>query len=315
MTLEQILEDLKTDRIKKCILDSDMYNEIDDQYAFAYCMGNPKINLLSVNAAPFYNERVENFEIGMEVSYIEAVRLVEVCGKSDSVPVYKGSRTKFTAENNFMPIDSPAARNIVKTVKESDEIVYILSTGCCSNITSAILMEPDIKNNMCVIWLGGHELDYGNCDECNLSHDYIAGQLLINSTVPLILLPAMGHSNSKGGTMQITVNFDDLNNIKGDGKAQKFFREELPSEYARGKNNDIPFLIWEKGMGRILWDVAAPAVISIPETFDFSIIPAPIFADNKVYAFDKTRHKIIYMNKLDKNAVVEDTWRSINNIE
>lgn len=314
MTLEQILEDLKTDRIKKCILDSDMYNEMDDQYALAYCIGNPKIDLLSVNAAPFYNERVESFELGMEASYAEALRILKICGKADSVPVYKGSTTRFTAQNGFMPINSPAANNIINTVKESNEIIYILAIGCCSNITSAILMDPCIKNNICVIWLGGHELDFENCDECNLSHDYIAGQLLLNSGVPLIMLPAWGNSPGTGGTRQIVIYHEDLNNIKGNGTAQKFFREEFPAEYVSGKNNNIPFLIWDKGMHRILWDIAAPAVISIPDAFDFSIIPAPIFTDNKVYAFDQTRHKIIYMKKLDKNAVTDDAWRSIGNI-
>ena len=35
MTIEQILEDIKSPRVKKVILDADMYNEMDDQYALA----------------------------------------------------------------------------------------------------------------------------------------------------------------------------------------------------------------------------------------------------------------------------------------
>ena len=34
--IEEILFDLKSDRKKKVILDTDAYNEIDDQFAIAY---------------------------------------------------------------------------------------------------------------------------------------------------------------------------------------------------------------------------------------------------------------------------------------
>ena len=35
MTIYEILDDIRSDRVKKCIVDADMYNEIDDQYALA----------------------------------------------------------------------------------------------------------------------------------------------------------------------------------------------------------------------------------------------------------------------------------------
>ena len=53
MTLEQILEDIKNDRVKKIILDSDIAIEMDDQYALAYCLGSEKIQLLSANGGTF----------------------------------------------------------------------------------------------------------------------------------------------------------------------------------------------------------------------------------------------------------------------
>ena len=53
MTIEEILCDIKSDRVKKVILDSDMGIELDDQYALAHCIGCDKIDLLSVNAETF----------------------------------------------------------------------------------------------------------------------------------------------------------------------------------------------------------------------------------------------------------------------
>ena len=310
MTLEQILEDIKSPRVKKCILDSDMYNEVDDQYAFAYCLASDKVDLKSVNAAPFHNEKSSSFEDGMYKSFDETMHILDLCDMQ--LPVYKGATKRISDNANFAPVDSEGARNIIKTVKESDEIIYVLTTGCCTNVTSACLIDPSIKDNMCVIWLGGHEISHTNCWEFNLAQDYFAGQLLINSGVPMVLLPAGNAEGSLGGTIQLAISIDDLKQIKGDGKVQRFFAVDLPAEFI--STPEKPNVAgWVNGM-RCLWDVAAPATLSVPEAFDFWIIPAPIFGDDHKYAFDKTRHKIIYMNKLDPKMVLDDTYRSIERI-
>lgn len=310
MTLEQILEDIKTDRVKKCILDSDMYNEMDDQYALAYCLGSDKINLLSVNAAPFDNNKVPDFKAGMEASYDETFRILDLCGKNDgSIPVFKGSDVRFSPENDYAPIDSPAARNIIKTVKESDEIIYILATGCCSNVISAYLIDPTIKDNVCVIWLGGHSLDYCDCDEFNATQDFPAAQRLINSDIPLILLPAFANDKACG-TQVLRCGFEELSKITGDKEPQKFFRETFPMKFAC-KHDPNPDL---KAWSRVIWDIAAPGLIANPTSYTFKIIPAPVFTDKIRYAFDSTRRKIIYMEKLDKDVVFADTWKAINSL-
>lgn len=38
LTIEEVLEDIKSDRVKKVIFDADAGNEIDDQYALAYAL-------------------------------------------------------------------------------------------------------------------------------------------------------------------------------------------------------------------------------------------------------------------------------------
>ena len=91
MTLEQILEDIKSPRVKKCILDSDMYNEVDDQYAIAYMLRSPeRVNLKAIYAAPFSNPKSQyKGGIGMELSYNEIKRILTLVKKD--TPVYRGS--------------------------------------------------------------------------------------------------------------------------------------------------------------------------------------------------------------------------------
>ena len=54
MNMETLKAALHDGTVKKIILDTDTYNEIDDQFALAYAMlSKDKVDLLSVNAAPF----------------------------------------------------------------------------------------------------------------------------------------------------------------------------------------------------------------------------------------------------------------------
>ena len=53
-----IPEELKKNTPKAVILDTDAYNEIDDQYTIAYAMLSPdRVRLLAITAAPFFNSR------------------------------------------------------------------------------------------------------------------------------------------------------------------------------------------------------------------------------------------------------------------
>ena len=49
------------------VLDTDTYNEIDDQFALAYLIrSDEKLNLKAVYAAPFYNDKSTGPADGME---------------------------------------------------------------------------------------------------------------------------------------------------------------------------------------------------------------------------------------------------------
>ena len=59
MTNEQLIKNLHTPFGKAdVVLDTDAYNEIDDQFAISYMLkSSDKLNLLRIYAAPFFNEK------------------------------------------------------------------------------------------------------------------------------------------------------------------------------------------------------------------------------------------------------------------
>lgn len=69
-----------------CVLDTDTYNEIDDQYALSLMIKSPKLNLRAIYAAPFFNTHSTSPEDGMERSYDEILKLLTLMGKEDKKP-------------------------------------------------------------------------------------------------------------------------------------------------------------------------------------------------------------------------------------
>ena len=66
------------------VLDTDTYNEIDDQYALAYLIkSEEKLHLKAVYAAPFHNEKSSGPEDGMEKSYQEIHHILDLMEKQE----------------------------------------------------------------------------------------------------------------------------------------------------------------------------------------------------------------------------------------
>ena len=296
MTIKEILADIKSDRKKKVILDTDTANEIDDQYAMGFCYMSEKMELLSVNAAPFTNEKTDDYAHGADMSFDEAHKTLKLIDPDYTTPVYRGSRA--TIEHSGRPyIESEACDNIIKTVRESDEIIYVLAIATLTNVASAIMKAPDIKDNMCVIWAGSNWLEGDNLGEFNLVQDYVAGQIVINSGVPFVMCPAWFVVSD------LTTRIEPIRELKGINPLCDYLVEITEQCYERaGKPH------W---WVRTIWDIAIPAILHCPECAQLEIIKAPIMTEERIYAFDDSRHEMIYLRKIDRDITFENAFREI----
>ena len=107
MNNEQFLKNLQTPKNRiDVVLDTDTYNEIDDQFAIAYMLKNAdKLNCKGICAAPFYNMNSLSPEDGMIKSYDEIYKILNLMGETKAV--YKGSRNYLKDENT--PQESESA--------------------------------------------------------------------------------------------------------------------------------------------------------------------------------------------------------------
>lgn len=299
MTLKEILADIRSDRIKKCVIDTDAYNEIDDQFAIAYSYFSKKIDILAVYAAPFFNGNSASYEDGMERSYDEIVRVLGCCDPEFTVPVLKGSRVSI--DESGKAVESEAVDHLIKLAHETNEIIYVLGMGAITNVASAIIKDPSIKDNLCVIWLAASEMHAEHLDEFNLNQDYKAGQLLLNSGVHMMLCPAWSV------VWALKAYLPDILELKGVNSACDCLYDLGYGYYlGAGAPND-----WY----RCLWDIAAPAILDNPDCAEISIITAPVMTDDRKYAFDSTRHQIMILTKIDRDKTYEKAWETLKNAQ
>src|SRR5918911_670213 len=74
------------------VLDTDTYNEIDDQFALVYAMLSPeRLKVEAVYAAPFHNSRSSGPADGMQKSYDEIIRVLDRLGRPSQGVVFESS--------------------------------------------------------------------------------------------------------------------------------------------------------------------------------------------------------------------------------
>lgn len=293
MTIYEILDDIKSERKKKVILDTDAFNEIDDQFAIAYTYLSEKMELLAVCAEHYKHDRQRDPAAGMEKSYDEIIKVLSLTDPAYKTPVFHGSTTSIDAVGDA--VESDAAENIIRIVRESDEIVYIAAIGAITNVASAIMKAPDIKEKMCVLWLGCNQLDMADPIEYNLEQDYKAGQFLLDCGVPTVIVPACWVTSVLRSRIENTAKLKGANPV-----CDYLYKISEEAYIAVGRPET-----W----ARTIWDLGAPAIFENPECAEFEIVPTPILTDERKYAFDEKRHKMIIVTKLHRDPIFARAWK------
>ena len=295
-----ILETLVSKKgIVKVILDTDTYNEIDDQFALVQMLLSKKrMDVLSINAAPFsMNNRSDDPQKGMELSYDEIFRLLEKIDFKKNNFVFKGS-TKYVGFDK-KPISSPAADNIIETALKcsANDPLCVIAIGAITNVSSAILKEPEIINKIVVVWLGGNALYWPENNEFNLKQDIGGAQVLFDSGVSLVLVPCKGVTSHLISTVPEIEKY-----IEPHGEIGKF----LAMRFKEYNNN-------HKGWSKEIWDMAAISWVLNEEWAPTNIAPSPILLDDKRWAFDENRHPIKIVYEIKRDLILQDFIEKLEN--
>lgn len=297
LTTEQRLHMLETPQsLVDLVIDTDAYNEIDDQFAISYALcASDRVRLLALCAAPFKNERSTGPADGMEKSYQEILRLLKLVEKN--VPVYRGSTAYLPDEKT--PVVSDAAEALVRLAMEhtTEEPLYVAAIGAITNVASALLLKPEIADRMVVVWLGGNAIDWPDNLEFNVLQDVASARVVFGSGVPLVILPCQGvvtHFTTTGPELEYW--------LKGRNPLCDYLVQQTVDEvntYAKGK-------VWS----RVIWDVTTIGwLLNRDGSFmQDKLIPTPIPQYDHHYSQDSRRPLCRYVYMVRRDALFADLF-------
>lgn len=303
MTEEQYIKNLSVPKEKiDVILDTDAFNEIDDQFALSYLINNPeKLNAVGFCAAPFFNENSTSPEDGMEKSYYEILKLLTLTEREELLDkVYRGSREYLKDEQT--PICSEAAKFMTEKAKNysPENPLYIVAIGAITNVASALLLSPEMKENTVIVWLGGHARHFDHTKEFNLWQDVAAARVVMGCGVPFIQLPCMGVVDAF---------------IAGKGDLSAFYLNKNPLADYLAENTITTADSYAKGKPwtRVIWDVTAVGWL-LNENGQFMssrIVPTRLPSYGGQYEEKECAHKMCYVYHISRDNLFTDLTEKI----
>lgn len=279
------------------VIDSDTACEVDDQFAISYAVRAAQAGELileAICAEEFSNPPI-TVEQGQELSYQEILRVLDLLEAPEYKKiVYRGAAGKMGSGE---PLDSPAARKIVELAMQPDrtEPLYVVGIGAATNIALALQMEPRIIEKIVVIWLGGNSIHWPHVVEFNACQDETATRYLLDSGVPLVMLPAY---NAIAGLITSIPELEYY--LYGKSKIGTYLVDIVKSY----RKKYDPNCAWSK----VIWDVAGVAYLLHPEWFQTCLVHTPIMTTDRHWASDSRRPMMRVCEYVQRDYIFHDVF-------
>jgi len=278
------------------VLDTDTYNEIDDQFALVYAiLSAERLHLQAVYAAPFHNDRSSGPGDGMVKSYEEILRVLDALGRASDGFVFRGSEAWLSDSGTSVP--SAARDDLVKRAERRPDTspLYVVAIGAPTNVASAILAAPHIREKVVVLWLGGHPVDWHTAGEFNLKQDPPASRVLLDSGVPLVRFPCR-----RVAEMLLTTQAEIDAHLAGKSPVGDYLAR-IFGEFRGGALRGV-------GVSKVIWDLAALAWLVNQDWVATTLEPSPILTEGLTWSRDARRHPTRVAQHVNRDGVFSDLF-------
>ena len=282
---------------KKVILDTDMYNEVDDQFALTYLIKSLDVfDLQAITIAPFsksgYADTI-SIEDGTEKSYETTLKLLDMLDKKEYKDIVFKGATKYMSDGCD---DNEAVNKIIEIANKNDKTT-ILAIGAITNVALAINKEPSIIKKIKVVWLGGNTFLTKDNSEFNFKQDIKAVQTVFNSGVELVVIPCRNVASNL-----VTTIYELEHYLTRDNELNNY----LLDIFTNCKKNYIKTSKDLIGSSKTIWDIAVIAYEINADWFKTEMISCPNVLDNGLYEQTDNRHNVIFVNDLFRKKIYQD---------
>ena len=277
----------------RVILDTDLKNEVDDQFAMVHAILTQSFDLRGIIPAHFGDEKSLHSQ---QDSYDEAMLILEKMDLVNQVKIVNGAPHKIPDVHT--PVDCDGARFIIEeAMKEDERPLYIATLGPLTDIASAILLEPEIcSRNVTIIWIGGGDYPTGG-REYNLHNDIDAANAVFASNINVWQIP-------KNVYRMMAVTYAELwKKVHPYGEIGKYLAENV----VEFNNSSVT----KPAEYRVLGDSPAIGVILFDDCGRWSYQPAPGFDENMNYIHHGKYRPIRVYENVDPRFILEDFYAKL----
>lgn len=281
----------------RAVLDTDAFNEVDDQFALAHALLSPdRIKLEAVYAAPFLNTRASSPGEGMVRSHAEILQVLHHLGHERICPVRRGS-TAFLS-SRAIAVESEAATDLIQRAHAGPDPLYVIAIAAATNVASALILDPSIASKIVVVWLGGNAWHWPHSREFNLEQDPVAARILLENEVPLVQVPCMGV------VQMLATTLPEIEQCLGGRPGIAGFLHERVRAFP-DKPQDV--YCWHK----VMWDVAATAWLVNPEWCPSEVRPCPVLTPELTWSSWESGREIRYVREVKRDPIFADLFRKL----
>ncbi len=277
------------------LLDCDTANEIDDQYAIAYALGSPSLDVRGVISV---HDTYIHGPGSVERYQEEAERVVRLCGRRD-VPCVRGATRPMESRDEVLRSDG--LELLIETARAATQPLHILATGPLTDVAALLLAAPELAERVRVVWMGG----FAHADvfrqfrfsDLNGRADIAAWRVVLERPVPLLHIPGWP------GLIKLRVQYPEM--IAALRALASPIAEYLAEITEGWQNRTAKSLTLDDG-GKVLWDVANVAALTVPHAFTVESLPCATLDAAAAHDFDRPGRTVEVVTDLDRDAILAD---------
>jgi purine nucleosidase len=324
---EAALPDAETvpEGVLEVVIDTDLTNEIDDEFALAYALLSPeRLNVRAIHAAPYslspalvesgalsvlgFRLLIMQLETlgldlsvtpvresgpSMEMAFVRAQEINVLMERS--VDVRRGSN-RFLDEGR-QPVESDAARNLISLANEARAgKLYVVSQGALTNVASALLLDASIAERIVVVWTSAYPSYWPRPNASfNLVQDVEAARVVFESGATVVYLPGYFVGEKLRVTRPEMVEYVQGQGAVGDYLFELYDGHPIFGHYAHSK---------------VIWDMVTVAYLVEPEWF-LDESRAPLTLDADLRWVDGAGASVREVLDVDRDRVFRDFYEKL----
>ena len=277
----------------RVIIVSDATNEIDDIWAISLALLSPERFDIEGFVGSNYDHTHNGIgaqSIGLSVKEIHTI--LEKAGMKGKYPVYPGADPM---QYEFAPGTSPGVDFIVERALAGtpDNPLWIIGLGSATDLASAYLKAPSIKDRIVVFWHGRTEATWPfRAHNYNVKGDMHAARLLFHAPFPLVLFDTGTHLSA--GTLE-----ESAIHVKPYGALGEYlYSYRLKNDYYQNP---------KKGY----FDLGDIAVLVDPGLGSWEETVCPTVTTYMDYNFYKTNGKFLRCKYIDRDKTFQLLYRKL----